>query len=53
MELDDFKQYIKKLIIENKKEGNYILSSGDSVPSDARIENLNEISDLIEKYGKY
>ena len=52
-ELDDFKQYLKKLIMENKKGGNYILSSGDSVPSDARIENLKAISDLIEKYGKY
>lgn len=52
-ELDDFKQYIKKLIIENKKGGNYVLSSGDSVPSDARIENLKAITYLVEKYGKY
>ena len=33
LEVDDFKEYIKQLIIENKGGGNFILSSGDSVPS--------------------
>jgi hypothetical protein len=53
LELDQFKEYVKGLIIENKEGGNFILSSGDSVPSDARIENIKAIPDLIEEYGKY
>ena len=52
-ELSDFKRYVKKLILENKDKSNFILSSGDSVPSDARIENIKAIPDLIESYGKY
>ena len=53
LEVDDFKEYIKQLIIENKGGGNFILSSGDSVPSDAKLENIKAIPDLIESYGKY
>lgn len=52
-ELDDFKKYIGELILENKDRGNFILSSGDSVPADARIENIRSIPDLIDEYGKY
>ncbi len=52
-ELDDFKKYICELILENKDRGNYILSSGDSVPADAKIENIRSIPGLIDKYGKY
>lgn len=53
LELCDFKRYIKELIIENKDGGNFILSSGDSVPSDAKIENIEKISELVEKFGIY
>lgn len=52
-ELDDFKKYVSELILENKDRGNFILSSGDSVPADAKIENIRSIPYLIEKYGKY
>ena len=52
-ELDDFKKYVSELILENKDRGNFILSSGDSVPADAKIENIRSIPDLIEKHGKY
>ena len=51
--MDDFKEYIKQLILENKADGNFILSSGDSVPSGAKLENIKAIPDLIESYGKY
>jgi hypothetical protein len=50
---DDFKDYIKQLILENKSGGNFILSSGDSVPSGAKLENIKAIPHLIEAYGKY
>jgi hypothetical protein len=50
---NDFKEYIKQLIMDNKSGGNFILSSGDSVPSGARLENIKAIPDLIEAYGKY
>jgi len=52
-ELDDFKRYVGELILENKDRGNFILSSGDSVPADAKIENIRSIPGLIDKYGKY
>lgn len=52
-ELDDFKKYVCELILENKDSGNFILSSGDSVPANARIENIRSISAIIDKYGKY
>ena len=52
-ESEQFREYVKKLIIENKEGGNFILSSGDSVPSNARVENICAIPDLIEKYGRY
>jgi len=51
--ITDFKTYVKSLILKVKKKGNFILSSGDSTPADARIENLEVIPDLINKYGKY
>jgi hypothetical protein len=50
---DDFKDYIKQLILDNKSGGNFILSSGDSVPSGAKLENIKAIPQLIEVYGKY
>ena len=53
LEVDDFKEYIKQLILENKVGGNFILSSGDSVPFGAKLENIKAIPDLIESYGKY
>ncbi|MHB1334428.1 MAG: uroporphyrinogen decarboxylase family protein [Candidatus Humimicrobiaceae bacterium] len=53
LEPDNFKKYIAELILENKDGGDFILSSGDSVPANAKIENIRSISDLIEKYGKY
>lgn len=53
LELDDFKSYVMNLLLENKEGGNFILSSGDSVPSNAKVDNIREIPDLVEKYGKY
>jgi uroporphyrinogen-III decarboxylase len=53
LELDKFKEYVKNLIIENKIGGNFILSSGDSVPSNAKVENIKSISELVNKYGQY
>ena len=51
--LNDFKEYVKNLILKTKGKGNFILSSGDSTPNDARIENLKVIPELIDIYGKY
>lgn len=53
LELDDFRKYIIELILESKNGGDFILSSGDSVPANAKIENIKSISDLVEEYGKY
>ncbi len=53
LELDDFKKYVVELIFENKNGGNFILSSGDSVPADAKIENIRSIPDIINEYGQY
>ncbi|MES0340960.1 MAG: uroporphyrinogen decarboxylase family protein [Candidatus Humimicrobiaceae bacterium] len=52
-ELDDFKKYVSELILENKSNGNFILSSGDSVPADAKIENIKSIPGLIDEHGRY
>ena len=51
--LSEFKEYVKNLIMENKTDGNFILSSGDSVPGDAKIDNIYAIPELIDKYGYY
>ena len=49
--LKDFKGYIRDLILEAKDCGRFILSSGDSTPADAKIDNLKAIPELIDKYG--
>jgi hypothetical protein len=51
--LSSFTSYVRNLLLENKKGGNLILSSGDSVPADARLDNIRAIPDLIKKYGRY
>jgi hypothetical protein len=48
-----FINLIKELILKNKDKGNFILSSGDSVPADAKIDNIISIPDIIDKYGEY
>jgi len=53
LEVEAFKDYVKKLILENKDGGNFILSSGDSIPADARIENIMSIRNIVERYGAY
>ena len=52
-DLDSFRSYVGNLLEKNKRGGNFILSSGDSVPADARLDNIKAIPDLIEQYGKY
>lgn len=53
LELNDFKKYVKELILKSKKGGNFILSSGDAVPRDAKIDNLRVIPELVWLYGQY
>ena len=53
MDLDNFKEYVGRLILENKSGGDFILSSGDSVPANAKIDNIKAISGLVAEYGKY
>jgi hypothetical protein len=52
-DLDSFRSYVGDLIQKNKTGKNFILSSGDSVPADARLDNIKAIPDLIEQFGKY
>jgi hypothetical protein len=52
-DLDSFRSYVGGLIQKNKTGKNFILSSGDSVPADARLDNIKAIPDLIEQFGKY
>lgn len=44
---------VVKLIREMKPYGNFILGSGDSVPADTPIENLELVYKLTENYGDY
>lgn len=53
LEPDAFKKYVIQLIMENRDGGNFILSSGDSIPSDARAENIESIRELADTYGRY
>lgn len=50
---NEFEDYIKELILNNRAGGNFILSSADSVPADAKIENFKSILKVVDQYGKY
>ena len=52
-DLLEFKDYVKNLLLTNKAGGNFILSSGDSVPADAKLDNIKAVPELIEEYGRY
>ncbi len=51
--LVEFKEYVIDLILKAKDSGRFILSSGDSTPPNAKVDNLKAIPELINKYGKY
>ncbi len=51
--LSEFKNYVRDLILEAKGSGSFILSSGDSTPPEAKVDNLKVIPELINRYGKY
>jgi uroporphyrinogen-III decarboxylase len=53
LDLNDFKEFVKVSVLTNKKRRNFIFSSGDSVPRDAKIDNLKIIPELVMKYGQY
>jgi hypothetical protein len=49
-EVDD---YCRKLITELGTDGGFILSSGCTVPIDARPENVKAMVQSVQRYGKY
>ena len=50
---DLIEEKLSTLLAQMKPYGNFILGSGDSVPANTPIDNLEFIYDLVNKYGKY
>ena len=50
---DDVKDYCKKLIEEIGRGGGFILSSGCSIPANARPENVKALYEAAEEWGYY
>ena len=50
---DEVLSYCKKLIQEVGKGGGFILSSGCSIPFNAKPENVKAMREAVEKWGKY
>ena len=50
---DDVLSYCKKLIDIVGKGGGFILSSGCSIPANAKVENVRAIMESAEKWGRY
>ncbi len=50
---DDVLSYCKRLIDIVGKGGGFILSSGCSIPANAKVENVRAIMESVEKWGRY
>jgi len=50
---DDVMNYCKALIEDIGKGGGFILSSGCSIPSNAKSENVKAITEAAEEWGRY
>ena len=50
---DEVLAYCKRLIEEVGKGGGFILSSGCSIPANARVENVRALAEAAEEYGRY
>jgi len=45
--------YCKELIQKVGADGGFILSSGCSIPANAKIENVRALMESAEKWGRY
>ncbi len=50
---DDVLSYCKRLIDIVGKDGGFILSSGCSIPANAKVENVRALMESVEKWGRY
>lgn len=52
-EPQEIKDYCKKIIDGVAKEGGYIMDAGGAIQQDARIENVQALTDSVFEYGLY
>jgi uroporphyrinogen decarboxylase len=50
---DEVLAYCKRLITEVGRGGGFILSSGCSIPANAKVENVAAMRESVEEWGKY
>jgi uroporphyrinogen decarboxylase len=50
---DEVETVVKDLIRDIALGGGYILSSGNSIPSYAKVENVLNMGRVLKKYGRY
>jgi uroporphyrinogen-III decarboxylase len=50
---DEVLSYCRRLIQEVGKDGGFILSSGCSVPANARVENVRALMESANEWGRY
>jgi uroporphyrinogen-III decarboxylase len=50
---DEVLGYCKELIQKVGVDGGFILSSGCSIPANAKIENVRALMESAEKWGRY
>ena len=50
---DEVLAYCKRLIHEVGKGGGFILSSGCSIPANAKVENVRAFTESVEEWGRY
>lgn len=50
---DDVLNYCKRLITEIGRDGGFILSSGCSIPANAKVENVRAMYEACEEWGYY
>ena len=50
---DEIEKVVRELIRDIAPGGGYILSSGNSIPSYAKVENVIVMGQAIKEYGRY
>ena len=50
---DEVLAYCRRLISEVGRDGGFILSSGCSIPVNARVENVAALREAVDEWGEY
>ena len=50
---DEIEKVVRELICDLAPGGGYILSSGNSIPSYAQVENVIAMGQALKEYGRY